>query len=329
MRTMKKLAITAVVALLALAVVQPAHAACGTPFLVTQTGSVTGPSGSVYVYDTQPGFSPAGRGVFWSLGNGDPAPGPGNDNGTFGGQNWISGIRSGIFPGGWYNYQQTLFTSWAANATIDGCIGLDGPNACTCVLITDENTLTADGVMSLGSALRDGAGNYTIAGNLVMDSVPTPVITNSVRNGVGVDLQVMVPMPAANTTNLHPMCNCLAGATFDVYAIEQPRLTAVAPSARDISGWTQISSSSTPLGATSALGVVSSPCTGAQDANGDTDLWLAAVINFDGASAGGFPNTYVSTNSTKVECGVNLAEPEPVKIQHPGQRRGQKRDRIR
>lgn len=316
------------VAVLALVVVQPAHAACGTSFLITQTGYVTGPSGTTYTYDSQPAFSANGRGAFWSLGHGNPFYGLGNDNGAFGAQNWVQGIRSGVFANGWYNYAPIVGTNWAASALIDGCIGLDGPNACTCVLLMDENTLTAEAVFTLGSALRDSAGNYTIQGNMEMHPVPAPVITGSTRNGTGVDLRVMVAMPAAGSVNQDPMCNCLGGSTFDVYALELPR-GSPAPSARDIgAGWLQISSSSTPLGTQSAVGVVTSPCTTNPDGAGDTDLWLAAVINFDPASAGGFPNTYMSANSTMIECGVTLAEPEPIKRDRLP-RRQRKRQRIR
>ena len=81
-----------------------------------------------------------------------------------------------------------------------------------------------------------------------------------------------------------------------------------APSSNNAAEWTPVGAP-IPLG---APGTATVAC--AQDA--DRDLYVTTGVVFDS----GFSNSWVSGNSTRIECGANLAEPEDVIERKPRNR---------
>jgi hypothetical protein len=255
--------------------------------------------------------------IFWRQGFGDPAPGFGADSGIF---DLVAtgGLYFSAFPSVGYYGGATILTGWQPGT--DDCI--DGGN-CLCLLITDSDgddtyyaMASARSAATLTTVLEqggtDGSGFYQQP--IVMAPLSKPSIVGSA--GVGpqnagggfseLDLSVTV---APTTAGVYEKDGCSCGPVgFKVLQTIVPR-GSMPPSDRSV-GWQEAQLSAggpqdvTPLG---AMVNVRSTCGAA-----DQDVYLATEMYFDS----GFGTSVVSANSTRVECGTNLADPDekPTKI---------------
>jgi hypothetical protein len=317
---------------------QPAHAICGNAYLITALddgGYVTSnpdfviPDGAPGCYGSggydQAPTSPSFQAHFWGLTVGNPAIGLGADNGVFSPDVWIYGAPP--FGGNYFYYRQ-LFTNWAANAQIDGCVADAGPvigqidgTECTCILMTDQ---------------WNGVGYFALLGKRVnvtsdfvfddpgqtgfrLQPIPKPTIVNSVRNPSTFNLDSITVRVDPGPGIFDPDgCGCAAG--YKIVATVLPRGSMPPSDRTTATTWTELSLAGggvqavTPLGATVD---VESLC-GASN----TDVYLAAQIVGDS----GFTAANVSENSTRIECGPQLADPmRPAR--EPADRPLQLRDR--
>ena len=197
MKTISRIAIGAAVVLMVAAMLQPAHAACGTARLLNNVGAylVSNPNwGSAgapvqtcagafgcYASESLGGpISPDIAGVFWGFDTvagasaSDPAVGAGVDNGSWDVSNW-SKSRSADFGEiyyypGWltldvaaeYNYVAGNPPNWSF--PVDACItdvvvpGQIDVEECTCILVTDQ--WDGVGYFMADSALSDVGGDF-------------------------------------------------------------------------------------------------------------------------------------------------------------------------
>lgn len=313
--------------LIAAAVLQPALAACGAAALITTTPQVGARSYvwneevftpyygyPPYVYGYSQPFTPNLQATWWKLGTGDPAPGPGDDVGSF-----DPVAAGGIFfygSGGTY-YAGQIFTGWGANPAIDGCIDTQG--SCTCLLLTDNTGDAQQVALVAGRASstldtelnqpgNDGSGN---SGPIILRNVK-PFITLTDNGGDSTSVDVTVRQDALQGIYDNEGCDCQAGAQARFYLRSVPRGSA-APDSRDLAQWND-------TGAVAPLGSPSSPIT--VNCSDNQDVYVASVIEFTTVAGGAAPFTTpnVSSNSTRVECGPSIAD-QPVEIQRPRQNR--------
>ncbi|MCP3980480.1 MAG: hypothetical protein GY716_14355 [bacterium] len=242
-----------------------------------------------YVYDVTPPITPKIEGVFWRIGEGDPAIGVGDDSGSFD----IVGSGALYFygPGSYGSYfGANLLTGWGASASIDGCIGESGN--CTAVLLSD--THGDDGYFAVvsaaaGATLRtdldqpgsDGSGN---AAPIVLETIPKPTILFTGCNGF---IQVEIVLHSFDN-GFYEQDGCAVEPRYVIYAQKTPN-GGEAPQTRDRSDWTPLSGASVPLGVSQSFEVA---CSFGED------LYLSAGLEFDS----GFPATYLSRNSTRIDC---------------------------
>lgn len=329
MRILNRIAIAAVVALFLAAALTPAQAACGAPSqisTVTADGTSFIWNGAVFTpnyYYGAPGYAPgmypgnppvtsAFEGVFWSVGTGDPAIGSGDDSGAFTVDYWFSYYA---LPSIAYYESGQIFTTWAANSIIDGCISNAGvaTTTCTCVLLTDQNGVDGQYALIanatdvnedtfLAQLGTDGNGN---PGQIVLASIPKPSIESSLYNGSTGDITLTVNVSGGSADyNLNPG-TCPCGPTgYKIFQIQMP-FNSPPPDTRDVAAWTESvlpgggAQPVTPMGADVAI---ESICGIAER----QDVYLATQLFFDSD----FTTSVVSTDSTRIECGPNLAEPD-------------------
>jgi hypothetical protein len=287
-------------------------------------------------YDTVSGppVSSTMRGVFWALGSGDPAIGVGNDSGIFSGgftasDFWLKQI-SATFAAGLYHYPAWISlkinenfvvgapVTWSA-PDADGCGPGGTPPAisCTCFMLSDE--YQGAGYFMTMSAQSDVLGNtqFNPGTAFHLAEIPKPVITASSRDVATADVTLTVtqPAPVGGTYPADGCGNCLGG--FRVYGQIVPR-GAPAPTARS-TGWTVL-----PNGAGGAQGTTAFGGSVAVRANCDPaiaqDLYLAIAIVGEGTTP--FITSHVSRNSTMVQCGANLADPQGNRPSDPRPDRG-------
>lgn len=331
MKVLNKIAIVAVSALFLAAILSPAQASCGAP---SQIATIT-VDGTSFVWNAgvftpnyyygAPGYAPgmyapgnppvtaAFTGVFWSVGNGDPAIGSGDDNGLFTIDRYFSYYGN---PGLDYYEAGSFATTWAADSIIDGCISNAGApgTTCTCVLLTDQDGATGYYAMAanrtdiledtlLNMPGTDGNGN---PGAIMLQAIPRPAIVGSAYDpGTGnVTLQVNVTGNPGDYNKDPGFCAC-GPVGFKV--VQQVLPTGSAPPAdRDAGLWVDATlvgggvQDVNPLGATIELQT---------DCAGDQDVYFATQFYYDS----GFVTNVVSSNSTQVECGPNLADPQAVR----------------
>jgi hypothetical protein len=225
-------------------------------------------------------------GSFWGLGQYNPASPGGTDNGLIGPVDWLRYI-----PGaGFYTVGD-----WSSNL-YDGC-PQDPPNPQPARF--GVQWTTSDGNDSYFAALCAGEdifGAFPIVDipGSPMSRVPKPVIHASSRLGTTTNLTVGTePIPAVQNTN-----GCALAVTgFKIYTQTVPR-NAPAPtgpaSRNPIGGWTL-------LGQSAGGGDVA----GGVNCAVDGDIYLLTTLVLDGNVEIG----QGSRNSTKVECGPNLATP--------------------
>jgi hypothetical protein len=253
-------------------------------------------------------LSPAATGSFWRLGAGDPAIGQGNDSGLFDFVQGDNTLVGGSYPSYGYYGGLILNTGWAAGLT-DGCV--DGGN-CLCVLFVDHDAddtyiAVASGraspalVQTIERGGTDGSGLY--AAPIVLEPVGAPQINSSARNGTGVDL--VVSAGAAGASYQKDSCDCSPVGYKVVQQIVARN--SGAPVDRNVGAWSN-ASPVTPLGMPAN---VNAPCSAT-----DSDVYLATQLVFDS----GFEANLVGRNSTRIECGTTLADPDekPATIRPTG-----------
>ena len=316
----------------ALAVGAPAFADCGAnPGVISTQGAqgksqifteafTSDPSFGYNAYYGAYTFCGAGNGCtpisgavsasFWAQGTGDVAVGVGNDNGLF---DLVAtgGVPYPSFPSYGYHAGAELFSGWQPGT--DGCI--NGGN-CLCMLLTDTDgansyfaIVGAQSSPTLTTTLEQGGTDTSGLYNapIIMTTVTPPAINGSTR--VGTDVQLNVSVGPQGGVYMKDGCNC--GPTgYKVLQQVVPRGN-MPPSDRS-TGWVEA-----PLAGGGAQGVtaigaqvsVESTC-----GTADSDVYLATQLFFDS----GFSTSLVSGNSSRVECGTNLADPDSKPRQRPG-----------
>lgn len=246
---------------------------------------------------TPDGGYPTG-GSFWSLGTGTAVAGTGNDNGS-----WTLGTPSPTtswckqYTGGCY-----LSGTWAGNGGIDGCIdGLITGGGKENMVVQFSYEAGGQGYYAAASASRNNAGaefEFTGSGqNIVLQAIPKPSITGTTRTAPNVQISVGSPNLGAFTTD----GVLTAGQVIKQYRVYKqvvPRAAAAPASRNRLTGW---------VAAGAAVNLGSPFSYSETDCATDKDIYLAASVVYDS----GYESDAVSANSTKVQCGPTLAEPNP------------------
>jgi hypothetical protein len=339
MKILSRIAIGAALVML-VASAQPAQAACGAPYLinpVTAAGDQSfvvanpewcGDPGCYYQASLNQSF----QAFFWSLDTGNPAPGLGDDNGGFDPHyNWLY-VYTYYYAGAPYYGAKGRIAgiggagalSWQSAPAIDGCVMNSGATElidgteCTCLMVTDQWDWDFGGplgpqpagLFAVMSARTNASGTFDISQNgadFVLKPIPKPTITDSVRNGTNFDidrLSVNVPAPVEGVYQKDG-CDCFVG--YKVYGKLQARGSAP-PTDRDAAGWTLLNLDGgapqvvTPLG-----GPVDLELLGQCASNQDLYLGTALVMS------SGYETPLVSADSTRVECGPDLANPASIR----------------
>jgi hypothetical protein len=279
-------------------------------------------------------LSPAANVTFWAFGQGDPAIGFGNDNGS------KNIIDSGLYVYGYgvgganpaysffYGAELDVFSNWEGST--DGCIVA---GACMCVLITDQDG--DNGFFAVTGAVADANLNTflnqfgtTDGGNsnapIALVDITGPTIISTSRDGGTNDLTINVSVPALGGDYSQDGCSC-APMGYRILESSIPFLNSP-PSDRAAGLWTEPTLSDgspqgvAPLGTSISLNGECSMST--------NEVYLTTQLVFDTASAGGFDTLVVSGNSTRMECDPTLARPTSPQDNRPN-RPGQDRPRGR
>jgi hypothetical protein len=352
MKNMTKVLTAAAVLAVALSLAAPVGAACGATSIISTIASdgnspifnqefANHPSfyfdpayGSATVYSDDAGnpvpqpLSPAASISFWNLGTGDPRVGYGDDNADYdmiaAGGFYAYGYVNAAYPGG-YQYAGSINGTWEGSG--DGCVTNDG---CMCLLITDQDG--ANGYFAALGAQAQTVSTFMNVGAspaneaIILQAIPAPVITGSVRDVAtnNVTLTVNLPAPAAGDYS-QDGCGC-GPVGYKVLQAKVLRLDAP-PSNRDLAqgGWSELTlpDGTTPQGVTPFGGAgvdLSSNC-GATD----EDVYVTTQLVFDS----GFATDVVSENSLRIECGPNLANPSDDRPRPGSDRPGRDRPRGR
>jgi hypothetical protein len=331
MKTARVLAVAVVLLL----VPQAAQAACGGNPLI-QTFS--GPYGSSFVwvenvfvpefypyyppFAATPPWTPRFEATFWALGSGDPIVGPGDDAGIWTVPPYDWAYHNPTYYG-YYHYAGSIFAGWGAHGGIDGCLQNNPPGSCTCVLLTDQDSAVGYFAIAGNAASaglwwtqldqpgNDGAGN---AAPIVLAPIPKPIFLSVSRRPGTFHIDATMTVPAIPEAD-YTLGGCDCG-PIGYRIVEQviPRLSPP-PLDRDATLWQAMT---TPGGGAQPITPLGAPVT-IESICGylDNDLYIAAELYFDS----GFKSPVVSRNSTRVECGPNLAEPEPPRFR-PGSQEG-------
>ncbi len=272
-------------------------------------------------------LSPAAQITFWRTGTGDPAVGMGDDNGTYdmianGGFYFSGTLPTSTFGG--YIRGGKLLGTWQP-AGIDGCVGA---NSCMCLLVTDQDGVNGDwailGAMSNANfnSFMDIGGTDGVA-NLApirMVNFDPPGITGSRRDAVSFDVELDVTL-AAPAGGVYTQDGCACGPVgFKVLQQIVPEGN-MPPTDRDAGLWAEPTLVGGGAQGVTAFGdtvTVESAC-GASN----TDVYLTTQLIFDS----NFGTSVVSGNSTRVECGPTLANPDdrPSKPARPQRDRPSRR----
>jgi hypothetical protein len=318
--TIDRIALAACALVVLALAAQPVVAACGDARLITGFNVSTGDRS----YILTPGVCPGGggtcappyyssvtgaiRGDFWALGAGDPfAPLSGIDNGTFdvGTSGTYIDPFSGWITASAFYYPAEINTHWQEDPGIDGCPDTLAGTKCTAILLSDH---VGDlSYFAFITKLADAGLNYvfTRPGGAPINLAPIPNvgITGSTRLGP-TQVQLTIAPPYGTTPGpaegfyLDSACGSVGTPTgWRVRSQSAPGHGNPAPSDRDVSNWGTSLGTATNFGSSQT---VTASCTG------DQDIWLAYTILYDS----GLELSYVGGNSTRVECGANLAEPD-------------------
>lgn len=351
-RVMQFAAIGLVLVMGLTAALNPASAAC------TAARAVTSAVGSNVTSFFTPGnpFTPTGNypvtpyggsttyylnGEFWSFGGGNPQYNVGNDSGYFKGLASALGEPTwtgGGYYGGFATFLGGPLGHWAASG-VDGCIDFDGTNLaqpdpaeCNVVVLTDE----ADGTgYFTAMSVNPAAGNDFVynsssgfAPNVTLAPIPKPVILDSVTVGSNITITATVNPGAIAPQNGFDFKCQAAGIVqgYKIYVRQLPGHNTPKPiqvNTREINQtlgpplppWVPVTpATGTTFGAPSVFRL---DCA----AQGDTDFYLCATMLFGGTAPGAarYELKNCSMNATKVECGPNMAEPQPLqrRIERP------------
>lgn len=304
----------------------------GNPFTPTADYPTTPYGGSTTYYV---------NGEFWSFGGGNPAYNLGNDSGYFKGASSVLGEPTwtgGGYDGGFPLFLGGALGHWAASG-VDGCVDFDGSNGaqpdvseCNVVLLTDE----ANGVGYFTAlSVNPAAGNDFIynastgfSPNITLAPIPKPVIVNSVTVGSSISVTATVnPGAIAPANGFDFKCqgaNIVQG--YRIYVRQLPGHNTPKPvqiNTREINQtlgpplapWVPVTApAGTAFGAPSVFQL---DCSSA----GDTDYYLCATMLFGGTAPGAarYELKNCSMNATKIECGPNMANPQPLqrRIERP------------
>jgi predicted small secreted protein len=332
---MTKVLTVAATLVLALSMAAPLQASCNTVAGMSTIDVATGNNSTSFItnlaFQNHPGYgtgnygpytfsydpldpavaplSPAASITFWRQGSGDPAVGAGDDNGIYdmiatGGfyytgyppsSNYGGYLRGGVLQGSWQP------------PGIDGCVEA---SSCMCLLITDQNG--SDGQFAILGGRSDATFNslLSIGGTdgfnhfapIKLVTLNGPAITGSVRDSGNNDVRVDVTS-AAPSGGVYTQDGCACGpAGFKVRQMILPRGN-MPPADRDAAGWSEPNlGTGAPQGVTpfgTSVNVLS------ECGTSDTDVYLATQLVFDS----GFGTAVVSANSTRMECGPNIARP--------------------
>ncbi|HKQ62706.1 MAG TPA: hypothetical protein VJS92_15555 [Candidatus Polarisedimenticolaceae bacterium] len=285
-------------ALLVAAASQPALALCGNAILFSTTGYIRTPG----VPDSAGGVSPATVGVFWSLGQGNTALGAGADSGAWPAVESIGGTSSGwVTPstaGAYIGYVPASgsATTWAADNRVDSCPS-GAPDQTCMVAILQDSDATGRSFFTVLVDQGDANGNFLFdngAGDLA--ALPKPHIVGSSRAGTTTTVNIG-PTAADVTPGVVGSCaSALPVVTgYRVYANIVPAGAPAPVNRNRAAGWLPVS----PVTATN------SPTSATLNCATPSEAYLATSLIFDS----GFELQYVGANSTRVQCGPNLAEP--------------------
>lgn len=331
MRILNKIAFAALVVML-VATVQPVFAACVGTSVIGTAASGTVKSGiwnpAVFTpgyyagslpFDYVPPWTPDFEVSFWGLTTGDVTVGLGDDIGSF-------DVGAGAYYTSYlaYIYAGEIATGFGVSPNIDGCIGND-PTLCNCVLLTDQangegyfaslaDQVSATLNTDLDQPGPDPAGNA--AGHIPMAPMGPAGITNTVRQ-LNLDVAITASFgfnPAGN----FPKEGCDCEPTQWVPYYTTVSRGGPAPVDRK-SGWTA-GGNPVALGSDATFTV---PC-GASN----VDVYVAGAYRWET----GFETAVVGANSTRVECGPDIANPSDTVIQsvtpqrtRPTQKQGKSR----
>ena len=342
MKTISRIAIAAAVVLLVAVTVQPSNAACATPRLLDNIGAYLvsnpnwGGAGATrtcapygygcYEADSAPPISPSFDGVFWGfdtasgLSQSNPAIGLGMDSGGWTIENW-SKQESADFGGNLYHYAAWLTLPGGLNYVsgnpanwsfpVDGCPNDIDPNACTCILVTDQ--WDGVGYFMIDSANADQIGNFPFGGfpadpqgaaSMVLAPTPVPEVTMSERDPASGDVTMMINVGSlAGSDYRDAGCDC--GLGYIVYQQIVGR-GGMAPMDRSIraGGWIPAPSATGGAQAVNDFGAQASIKVDCDPAV-QQDIYLATAL----VDENGLVTDNVSGNSFRIECGANLAEP--------------------
>ncbi len=292
-----------------------ANAICVTGIVYGQYGYYCPyhPGGTNWCYTISPGINTPQSIVasYWAFTFGDPVVGAGDDNGDLQDDEPAAGNPTGwlrLYPGAPGPY---LTGTWADDQQIDGCINdkfAPGKSfEIQLVAFSDVSADNSKAFFAIAGARRDPAApvaeiNFSLMGvDIALVETPKPKIVNATCGAPG----------DCSTVNVEVECPPLSGGFYTdgtITASEAIRgcrifkqivtRGAAAPSTRDRSAWTDTA----VLVSEGGTGTVGLNCTN------DSDAYLATAVEFDS----GFMTAHVSANSTRIECGPNLAEPPDV-----------------
>jgi len=250
--------------------------------------TVPGTTFTPQYFDAPIGQDPAATsGRFWGLGNFNPASPGGSDNGNAPSATWLR-----YTPGsGFY-----LAGDWAGDPLYDGCIQ-DPPNPQPAHMAVEFST--SDGTDSYFVALcstEDAGGTFGTLQDIpgtAMTRVPKPVVTASSRAGTTTNLTVGLEPLSGGVYNTGGCTLALTGVKVYQQTVPRNAPAPTAPGSRSPgAGWT-------------LLGQGTNSVAGGVNCATDGDIYLLSTLVFDGNVELG----QGSRNSTKVECGPNLATP--------------------
>jgi len=292
---------------------QPAQATCAEPrlfssFGVSYFGYIFTPGCSSYSCGTLgSSISDDAVGAFWAIGDGNPAVGPGIDNGGF---PFLPGWAY-VYPG----YPAAILSSWSADPLIDGCIdNAADPLRCMAVMLADlDQTMPGDpaGAFALVTDLPDGASAYDFespTGRIDLEPLQAPTITLATSVGGGTGLALTVNALSVSDIEdglyLDPSCETDLVQGYQMYWSTMPSGDPP-PTSRDLGSW-NVSGPVVPLGTAGTVTVSCATLAG-------NDLYLARGLVFES----GFVTPYVSRNSAPVStCEGAVAVPG---VSYPGQ----------
>lgn len=256
--------------------------------------------GTLFCYVVSPGESTpeSMQASFWTIGSGDPAIGVGNDNGSYGDDNWMRPYAGSFYMSG----------DWASGVGIDGCVDTAPASQQMAAVFSDTdaagNAYWAVAAVETAGAAAAVPYDFTFEStggtprdiNLV--AMPNVSISDSRRNATDdtqVDLDIVCPdLTGGYYTGSGAVS---ADAAIQGCAVFQQVLANGAmPQSRAAADWTNIGSV-----ANGTTGTVTLDCS----SNATGDAYVAIGI----AGDSGFTSAYVGADSALIACDPNLANP--------------------